>query len=314
MLFGFDDRAFPFTNHVETRLVPGQRPGIVLRHGPEGSVDQVLRFIGTVLRDGDQLKIWYDAADAPGVHRLGYATSVDGVNWERPALGLVEVNGRSANNIVDLPGTRLRGSAVAVLLDPDDPTRPAATSSSRMPYRPATPRTASPSASARTVCAGAPRPPSRRPRLCSDWRDRSLPGLYYVNGQGKANGVPNWTNHRRARVRRLVTLASADFEHWSPWSAIGLDRAPDLTGPLTDDRVNQDEEVHLGTSVWDRGNVLVGVYGQWHGHPTGDRRLVTMDLGLALSHALCTGRSRSPTSGSCQPASSPRARSVSNRP
>jgi hypothetical protein len=285
VLFGFDDRAFPFTNHVETRLVPGQRPSIVLRHGPEGSVDQVLRFIGTVLRDGDQLKMWYDAADAAGAHRLGYATSVDGVNWERPELGLVEVNGSSANNIVNLPGTRLRGSAVAVLLDPDDPDpeRRYKLVADAMPagYTENCFTVAFSPDGLRWRAEAARSTPSPLLEIGGIVRYR---GLYYVNGQGKANGVPNWTNHRRARVRRLVTFASADFEHWSPWSAMGLDRAPDLTGPLTDDRVNQDEEVHLGTSVWNRGNVLVGIYGQWHGHPTGDRRLVTMDLGLALSH------------------------------
>ena len=30
--------------------------------------------------------------------------------------------------------------------------------------------------------------------------------------------------------------------------------------------------------------MILGIYGQWHGHPTGDRRMVTIDLGLAISH------------------------------
>ena len=285
VLFGFDDRAFPFTNHVETRLVPGQRPGIVLRHGPDGSVDQVLRFLGTVLRDGQQLKIWYDAVDPAGVHRLGYAISADGERWERPELGLVEVNGSRANNLVDFPVAQLRGSAAAVLLDPDDPdpsrrykmvidARPVGYDDHRFTVG------FSPDG-LRWRVEAVKSSPSPLLEVGGIVRYR---GLYYVNGQAKANGVPNWTTHRRARVRRLITFASADFEHWSPWSALGLDRAPDLTGPSTDDAVNQEEEVHLGTSVWPRGNVLVGVYGQWHGHPSGDRRLVTMDLGLALSH------------------------------
>ena len=285
VLFGFDDRAFPFTNHVEPRLVPGQRPSIVLRHGPDGAVDQVVRFLGTVLRDGDRLKMWYDAVDPHGVHRLGYATSADGVSWERPELELVEVGGSSANNVVELPSVELRGSAPAVLLDPDDPeparrykmvidARPAGADGHRVTVA------FSPDGLRWRVGAVATTPaPLLEVGGIARYR-----GLYYVNGQAKANGVPNWTTHRRARVRRLVTFASTDFEHWSPWSALGLDRAPDLTGPSTDDAVNQAEEVHLGASAWPRGNVLVGIYGQWHGHPSGDRRLVTMDLGLALSH------------------------------
>ena len=46
---------------------------------------------------------------------------------------------------------------------------------------------------------------------------------------------------------------------------------------------NTAEEVHLGTCCWDRGNVIVGVYGMWHGTPTGNRRFITMDLGLLVS-------------------------------
>ena len=30
--------------------------------------------------------------------------------------------------------------------------------------------------------------------------------------------------------------------------------------------------------------MILGIYGQWHGHPTGDRRFVSIDLGLLISH------------------------------
>jgi hypothetical protein len=103
-------------------------------------------------------------------------------------------------------------------------------------------------------------------------------GVYYVNGQAAELA------HRPTRARRLVTFASTDFEHWSPCGAVGLDRAPDLHGPSTEHDWNMREEIHLGAGLWNRGNVLLGVYGQWHGHPSGDRRLLSMDLGLALSH------------------------------
>ena len=36
VLFGFDDRAFPFRNESEIRLIPGQAPKLVLRHGETG--------------------------------------------------------------------------------------------------------------------------------------------------------------------------------------------------------------------------------------------------------------------------------------
>ena len=41
---------------------------------------------------------------------------------------------------------------------------------------------------------------------------------------------------------------------------------PDL--PL---RVLLSEEVHVGASFWNRGAVILGISGQWHGHPSGDR-------------------------------------------
>lgn len=51
-----------------------------------------------------------------------------------------------------------------------------------------------------------------------------------------------------------------------------------------DGNFSEYEEVHLGAALWNRGNVMLGIYGQWHGHFSGDRRLVVMDLGLALTH------------------------------
>jgi hypothetical protein len=46
---------------------------------------------------------------------------------------------------------------------------------------------------------------------------------------------------------------------------------------------NVGEQVHLGAALWNRGNILIGFYGMWHGHISNDRRLLTMDLGLAVS-------------------------------
>ena len=36
----------------------------------------------------------------PGTVKLAYATSTDGVSWQRPQLGLIEVNGSRKNNYV----------------------------------------------------------------------------------------------------------------------------------------------------------------------------------------------------------------------
>ncbi|MBN2307871.1 MAG: hypothetical protein JXR94_02805 [Candidatus Hydrogenedentes bacterium] len=56
---------------------------------------------GTVLpgEDGAGYRMWYHSW-AEGEYRMLYATSEDGVHWEKPALGLVEYGGSSANNIL----------------------------------------------------------------------------------------------------------------------------------------------------------------------------------------------------------------------
>ena len=47
---------------------------------------------------------------------------------------------------------------------------------------------------------------------------------------------------------------------------------------------NAGEQVHLGAALWNRGNVVVGFFGKWNGHPSNDRRMVTMDLGLVATN------------------------------
>src|SRR5688500_13868521 len=284
VLFAFDRWAFPFQNQVLTRLSAAKRPEVVLDHGPAGATDEVLLFYGTVLRIGETFHLWYNAnhdalANNIGYERvkcrLGYATSRDGVHWEKPDLGLVEFGGTTRNNLVDLPEPTL-WSTCAVLRDPEDPD-PArrfkmayeATIDGRMRFCVAF----SPDGLRWTPSARNPVGPFLEMAGVTKHR-----GLYYVTGQAAL------TAHGQTPVRRLVTFVSADFERWSPCGAVGLDRGPAPHLPATDDCLHQFEEIHLGAGLWNRGNVILGVYGQWHGHPSGDRRLVTLDLGLAVSH------------------------------
>ena len=41
----------------------------------------------------------------------------------------------------------------------------------------------------------------------------------------------------------------------------------------------------LGAGLWNRGNLIIGFYGMWNGHPSNDRRMTTMDLSLADNSA-----------------------------
>ena len=53
-----------------------------------------------VIRDGDVLRMFYRGWSEGGSGVLCYAESRDGIRWERPGLGLLEVNGARENNVV----------------------------------------------------------------------------------------------------------------------------------------------------------------------------------------------------------------------
>ena len=52
-----------------------------------------------ILEDGGVYKMWYQARRG-GNMWIGYATSKDGLTWDKPNLGLVEIEGSKDNNIV----------------------------------------------------------------------------------------------------------------------------------------------------------------------------------------------------------------------
>ena len=290
VLFAFDEWAFPFQNHAQIHLIPGLNPSYVLRPGPEGSHDENLIYYGTTIRIGGTFHMWYCGSWGPlTLHpnfppagcSLCYATSSDGVHWEKPDLGLVEFNGSKHNNIVDFP---IEGfwAAQGIVYEPDEPDPNRRFKMAYEVIRSGTQRSRrtllfhvafSPDGLRWTTSAKNPVGPFLE---MAGITKRN--GFYYVNGQGDLTG------HHPGVARRLATFVSADFETWSPFGANGLDRSQNLIGPSLEADQHQYEEVHLGAALWNRGNVLLGIYGQWHGHPTGDRRMVTMDLGLAISH------------------------------
>ena len=52
---------------------------------------------GTVLKDQDTFRMWYFSGYG-GKELMLYATSKDGIHWEKPELGLIEIEGSTANN------------------------------------------------------------------------------------------------------------------------------------------------------------------------------------------------------------------------
>src|SRR5687768_6330770 len=72
VLFGFDNWAFPFQNQLQTHLIPGQNPRLVLLPGAPGSPDEVVLYYGTVIRIGDTLHLWYNGNYGPLQNTIGY--------------------------------------------------------------------------------------------------------------------------------------------------------------------------------------------------------------------------------------------------
>src|SRR6202041_971415 len=110
--------------------------------------------------------------------------------------------------------------------------------------------------------------------------------LYYLSGQnhpphdaGLSDGSP--------AGRLMKIFFSADFRHWSGGRALGFYRSDYESKPL-----HFGEEVHMGAGLWNRGNVILGLYGRWHGETLAARRVqggprlrgLKIDLGLVVSN------------------------------
>lgn len=281
VLFPFDDRSIGFTWGLKLRLIMGKLPGqhspIVVRAGGPGQPDNLrVRYYGTVIQIGDQLRMWYlgqgdkSSMKGGGELRPMYAVSNDGIHWEKPKLDLIEYEGNKENNLIDLMGGEYGLSEYVVIHDPEDPD-PArrfkmAFESGRYQNRLAV---------AFSADGLTWRESSRNP-VATFLEESGLikyNGCYYVNGQGGG---------QYGSGRKMVSFASYDFEHWTQPTALSFRRGPIVE--LGQERWNDLEQVHLGASLMNRGNVVMGVYGMWHGIPTNDRAHLNMDLGLIVSN------------------------------
>ena len=277
VLLPFDDYGIPFQHAVRLQLIGYQaRVGgtkIVIAPGPEGAPDShFVRYYGTVLPVGDELWMWYLAqgADPTWHQRICLATSRDGLTWQKPELGLVDYGGSTANNLVDLAAGRCSVTACVVFHEPrdPDPARRFKMVFESPHYRNRFATAFSEDGLRWTEPDTQPVGPGFEMGGGIKWN-----GCYYVTGQGGRHFGP---------PRQLVTMASYDFDHWMDASCMGFRRGGIPPHPV-EFYAHAGEQVHLGAALWNRGNVIVGFYGQWHGHPTNDRRLTAMDLGLVVS-------------------------------
>lgn len=276
VLFPFDDFSIPWSDGLELALVSGQKhpDNPVVRMGKPGEPDsKSVAYYGTVIRINEEYRMWYIGTETPpppwpgwGVGRICYAVSRDGIHWKKPKLGLVKYNGDTQNNLVALDASLI--ASFVVLHDPEDPDssrRFKMTFESRK-YNNTMGVAYSPDG---LQWKESPHNPVKREILEMSGLIK-FNGCYYVNAQ-----VPC--------PRTMLTFTSYDFEHWTNASILSFRRHNIPPRPPVFAR-DQGEQVHLGASLWNRGNVHLGFYGQWHGPKNDDRRFVDMDIGLIVGN------------------------------
>lgn len=297
--FAFDDVSIPHTQNLRLEMrQPERHPANpVVKRGAPGTPDaHGVQFYGSVIKDGGRYRMWYVAFDddakskAPSARwRAAYAESADGLHWVKPTLGLVDYRGGVENNLVDVGGEWgfVNLKVIKDDADPDPARRYKMTT--HVYFRHNTRLgTLLPFVSADGLRW---KPVKDVKPLRGELRkeDLLLPGvhfepcggLYQWDGQFIAcgqNAMPG-THLYQGRVTRLYR--SADFVKWSPASHIAFVRGQqhDYLGA---GRSREGEQCHEAISVWNRGNVLAGVYGRWHG--AAEWKDVTVDLGLVVSN------------------------------
>jgi hypothetical protein len=304
VIFAFDDRLVPFTRNLRLTLNKPEKHGAnpVLARGTRGDPDEFgVQFYGSVLRDKGRFRMWYVAVDpelparpdSPHVWRAAYAESDDGMTWMKPDLGLVDYGGNRHNNLVYIAPAPLSMINLKVLFDPHD------RDANRRYKMTAHTWWAENGKKGRGTLCPLVSPDGLRWRLAVEAVPQGgmlpvenivLPphhfeaagglyrwkGVYYASGQ---SGPPQLHDPREYCGREVMMHRSPDFVRWSETASVGFLRSNQRTQSF---RYTEGEETHEGVSVWHRGNVLLGIYGIWHGGPAWADR--TIDLGFLVSN------------------------------
>ena len=187
--------------HALAKVLEKGKPG-----EPDGYGPGIFLYGGTVIRIGDEFRMWYIGfGEEEGVvgGRICYAVSKDGVNWTKPSLGLVKFNGNTQNNLVLSDSDySTKMTCILVLHEPDDPepNRRFKLIKEVTPFH--------------TIAAfspdglnwkDSPHNPILKHNTIEPGGLMKFNGCYYLTGQGGNVGSK----------RALVTYMSYDFDHWS---------------------------------------------------------------------------------------------------
>jgi hypothetical protein len=223
-----------------------------------------------------------EKGQAPGWWRpMCYAESDDGIHWTKPELGLVDLNGGKKNNICLIEGdpfslTRVN-DFLTVIHDPADPDparRYKCAYIAHMPFEEVRGgrSTIGPNESrwGSFVCATSAdgltwKVVGDRPMNAGGERFE-VSGLYRFGGFYYASGqlLSPWlhTEDGRDIGRAMRIYRSPDFNHWNKTTTLGFARP----GQLIADPI-KGQQTHMGAGMWNRGNVMLGLYGRWQDQP-----------------------------------------------
>jgi len=117
-----DDANALDVNNLQRKVNQASKhPEPVLRADAPWNLDTETICHMNVIHDEGVFKMWYcvghyagEGHDGP--NKLAYATSTDGIHWDRPELGLVEINGSKKNNYL-IPAINV---VPAIINDPSD--------------------------------------------------------------------------------------------------------------------------------------------------------------------------------------------------
>lgn len=288
VLFPYDPYCIPFVRGLRVHLEAPTREGRVIERGPPGSTDaHRVQYYGTVIRVGDEFRMWYlGLGDREGedgrAHDLFvcYATSQDGVSWEKPSLGLVEYGGSTHNNRVLIRGLEEsdRHYAAVILYEPEDPdpSRRFKMVLELAKYHGQLSVAYSADGLEWDVSPNNPVGP-----LIEMSGLTKVDDTYMVCGQGGT-----------AAGRKMEILVSKDFEHWPMAPATPLNRERHeydhnrSVNPWMPPILKRPEkENHIGAGLWNRGNVILAFYGDYRWNPLyeGERKHVRINIGFMTS-------------------------------
>ncbi len=94
-----DDYVLSSSKNITRELHPAIKDSIPVLI-PDRPWEKLTTIFGTVRKDTSFFEMWYLAYTHTYLTLLCYATSQDGVNWNKPSLGIYNYNGNTVNNIL----------------------------------------------------------------------------------------------------------------------------------------------------------------------------------------------------------------------